>query len=357
MEDLELGEEVQLEDLPLAEVFRRASALANQAESLPPGPDTNAQLRRGAAWLRHASGRVASLALFSANEGAEDIPTSDLKYLLTPFHTAELLAAISSPADPAERAAAVEEATAAYAAFLTGCDRYDLLGEGADEAHAGAEERVPMDPTSARAAKIARFKREKALKAQLEELARRRMAGMRAAALADDDEDGGDASGGAGMDEEDERVAWVAQIELAVLRALDARRHLAQEAELLAHAVALPPGERAVPRPPAPPELVAELRKVAGSLGAQERDRARAAVFRPGHSLPTMSLRELGEMEAADAMRRQASEAEAEAAAAAQAAVCEEGECEEEVRRQRAWDDWADENPRGAGNSKLTPCG
>lgn len=23
----------------------------------------------------------------------------------------------------------------------------------------------------------------------------------------------------------------------------------------------------------------------------------------------------------------------------------------------RAWDDWKDENPRGAGNSKLTPCG
>lgn len=23
----------------------------------------------------------------------------------------------------------------------------------------------------------------------------------------------------------------------------------------------------------------------------------------------------------------------------------------------RAWDDWKDENPRGAGNKKLTPCG
>lgn len=25
--------------------------------------------------------------------------------------------------------------------------------------------------------------------------------------------------------------------------------------------------------------------------------------------------------------------------------------------RARAWDDWKDDNPRGAGNKKLTPCG
>lgn len=27
------------------------------------------------------------------------------------------------------------------------------------------------------------------------------------------------------------------------------------------------------------------------------------------------------------------------------------------VERARAWDDWKDDNPRGAGNKKLTPCG
>ena len=27
------------------------------------------------------------------------------------------------------------------------------------------------------------------------------------------------------------------------------------------------------------------------------------------------------------------------------------------VEKARAWDDWKDENPRGAGNKKLTPCG
>lgn len=27
------------------------------------------------------------------------------------------------------------------------------------------------------------------------------------------------------------------------------------------------------------------------------------------------------------------------------------------TNKARAWDDWKDENPRGAGNKKLTPCG
>ncbi|MFS8034892.1 hypothetical protein Hanom_Chr17g01586541 [Helianthus anomalus] len=35
------------------------------------------------------------------------------------------------------------------------------------------------------------------------------------------------------------------------------------------------------------------------------------------------------------------------------------GGADDEAAQDRAWalDDWKDENPRGAGNSKLTPCG
>ena len=29
---------------------------------------------------------------------------------------------------------------------------------------------------------------------------------------------------------------------------------------------------------------------------------------------------------------------------------------DEELYKQRAWDDWKDDNPRGYGNSKLRPC-
>lgn len=35
----------------------------------------------------------------------------------------------------------------------------------------------------------------------------------------------------------------------------------------------------------------------------------------------------------------------------------EEEEDDDAVEKARRWDDWKDENPRGAGNKKLTPCG
>jgi immunoglobulin-binding protein 1 len=35
----------------------------------------------------------------------------------------------------------------------------------------------------------------------------------------------------------------------------------------------------------------------------------------------------------------------------------EDDEYDDKVYRQRAMDDWKDDNPRGWGNSKLKPCG
>ena len=50
-----------------------------------------------------------------------------------------------------------------------------------------------------------------------------------------------------------------------------------------------------------------------------------------------------------------ASEAQARAEAARAAAKAADKDGEQETLRQRAWDDWKDSNPRGAGNSKLRP--
>lgn len=349
MERLELDGDVELQDLPLSEVFRRASSVAAQADSFPPGEDTNELFRRGISWFRLASDLIDRLALFSTNEDKDDIPTSDMKYLLTPFYLGELSSGINAPGSPDVRRGAVTEAVAAYSTFIASCDRYGLLGECAAAVHGELE--GGMDPQTARAAKIARFKREKALKLQLEEIHKRRMTQLRASALTEEE---GDEV--AGVDEEDERTAWGLQIELAVQRALDCQKYLKDELQILQHAVGLSEEERAAPPPAPPAELVSELRKVAASL-SQDRDKIKAGVFRPGHNLPTMSLRELAEIEQADAMRRQREEAEAAEAQHRHSEECGDDECEEELRRQRAWDDWKDENPRGAGNSKLTPCG
>lgn len=43
--------------------------------------------------------------------------------------------------------------------------------------------------------------------------------------------------------------------------------------------------------------------------------------------------------------------------ACAQAALNSDEEDEEDKAKQRRWDDYSDANPRGAGNSKIRPCG
>ena len=62
---------------------------------------------------------------------------------------------------------------------------------------------------------------------------------------------------------------------------------------------------------------------------------------------------EQAEREMAAAQRASEAQATAEAASAAAKAADKDGE--QETLRQRAWDDWKDDNPRGAGNSKLLP--
>jgi immunoglobulin-binding protein 1 len=64
-----------------------------------------------------------------------------------------------------------------------------------------------------------------------------------------------------------------------------------------------------------------------------------------------------GAIELAQAREREACQAQAAAADASRKAAMTADEAEEEeLARSRAWDDFADDNPRGWGNSKLRPC-
>ncbi|RZR98244.1 hypothetical protein BHM03_00027556 [Ensete ventricosum] len=76
--------------------------------------------------------------------------------------------------------------------------------------------------------------------------------------------------------------------------------------------------------------------------------------------LPTMSIEEAGlrEME----MMQKWQERNAKLMEEANSSWHKEGTTstddeDAEVEKARAWDDWKDDHPRGAGNKKLTPCG
>ena len=63
-------------------------------------------------------------------------------------------------------------------------------------------------------------------------------------------------------------------------------------------------------------------------------------------------MEQWGEVEYQSAVEQQLREAEASERAAEEAA-----DEDKVLAKQRIWDDWLDDNPRGWGNSKLRPCG
>ena len=141
----------------------------------------------GVAALRRAVEQIDRAGVFSPNETAEDIPTAHLKYALAPFYLAEILTRVRA-SEPSARLPIVTETARHHADFLALCRRQELLPA---DAVAALERDGPVDPATARAEKVARFKRERAIRDRVKELDEARRARVqKALAEADwDDED------------------------------------------------------------------------------------------------------------------------------------------------------------------------
>lgn len=265
-----MGEQPVLDDvasLPLAAAFERAQALASGSGCAQSTPEL-------LALLDHAQRCVEAAALFSRNEDAEDLATPVMRYLLLPFMKAEALHTRAPAREPATRRAQLAAALSCYSAFLQRAAQYGLLGPAGRPAYAAEEADARPDPGAARASKIERFKRSRALEGLLQQLGRRRrdadeevwrtrqrmhvsarqLAAARSAhscahsltrllrasrhLLPQAGTEGGPPGGVGGWDEEDERRLWELQLEGAAIRSLDARPLVAQELALLEHAAA-----------------------------------------------------------------------------------------------------------------------
>ncbi|MBA0813999.1 hypothetical protein Gohar_019850 [Gossypium harknessii] len=103
---------------------------------------------------------------------------------------------------------------------------------------------------------------------------------------------------------------------------------------------------------------------IGGSL-TSERERMAAQVFQPAYRMPTISIEEAGlrEMEMMNKWQERNAKMFEEANSAWYKDKPKMGPSEDDEdddaaqEKARAWDDWKDDNPRGAGNKKLTPCG
>ncbi|XP_010520971.1 PREDICTED: PP2A regulatory subunit TAP46 isoform X2 [Tarenaya hassleriana] len=368
-------------------------------------------VKKGCEMLRKSEDMIGKLGLFSSNETKDDISTTNLKYLLVPFYLAELTEKIAQD----DRSQIVKASQAKLKEFLSFCEAMELVP---DEELQASSRGGSVPPADRRALKIARFKRQKAAESKLLEIKERkerRGRSTKAAAVSAPVEAGEEDT--PDDDSEEEREAWLITISLATCKALDLMEMLKKEEEMLSAMKEKQEGEngfskdaldertkkaeawhrdaaaRAQYSKPAQPITCATFAQdviegrasvsqahehkhqplifgpaslVNGPLST-ERERMAAQVFQPTHRMPTMSIEEAGltEMRIMNNWQESTKQAIEEANSSwyndkplrRKEEDGEEEEDEEAVMRARAFDDWKDDNPRGAGNKKLTPCG
>lgn len=388
------------EHVALPTLFDKALQLHLRAQD---SQITSDEAKEGCDLLQQCEGLIDKLGLFSSNEQKDDISTADLKYLLVPYLKAELVEKV----DTSDRLQALKSASLYLKVFVSSCEQFDLVP--AAELSAFNQE-APITAETRRETKIARYKRAKAAELKLQQISERReRRGLSRGATAKGSV--GDHGEGHFEDEfeEEEREAWLSQIALSLCKALDLTEMLKVEEELLAvknkengedalmqamlgerisKAEAWHKGAalRAKISKPSNPitcatfaQDVIEGRANLGqghdhshqplfgpaSLGGgsitTDRQKMAAQVFQPSFRLPTMSIEEAGlkEMEIMKKWTERNAQLQEEANSSWAMEHTRDKESDDEAAedKARAWDDWKDDNPKGSGNKKLTPCG
>ena len=312
----------------------------------------------------------------SINEEADDMKTGDLQYLLTSYFVGELHMKICGRAygREKERLAAVRRGRVHLVAFVEACERKHLLDDFAlvdwrvlsgdiDEEASGAARRR-VDPRLARARKIEGYKREKEAQARRAELVKQREASQRR---------------GIDVDEERARELVMLEINSAIQRGLDDMRVADEEIRLLEYRVALdedvPEGDdrRGAAEATAADDRASQPLEVIhidadGNRSAIDvpqaatidvaAERFRDGVFRDGGSKPTMTLEEFADLEIADARARaergRTAAAEGRGPVRKYSQLVEDGDEDDHALvdaatvKDRNWDDWCDDNPKGS---------
>ncbi|XWS37993.1 hypothetical protein CRYUN_Cryun19dG0092400 [Craigia yunnanensis] len=376
--------ECNMEDMPLPALLEQARKIHLKATESGADQDL---VKEGCGALGKCEDMTSKLGLFWSNETKDDISTTNLKYLLVPFYLAELTEKVAQD----DRIQTIKTSQAKLKEFISFCEAMEL---------------VPQE------------ERQRAAEAKLTEInerKERRRRSTRAAALSTPveagEEDVLDDNG------EEEREAWLTTISLAICKTFDLLEMLKKEEEILSaiREKQLKEGEKEFSQAilddrtkkaeawhrdaaacarytkPAPPITCATFAQdviegrakvsqahdhkhqpvifgpqslISGSL-TTERERMAAQVFQPGYRKPTMSIEEAGlrEMDMMNKWQERNAKMFEEANSAwykdsPKLGPSEDDEDDDAAQEMaRAWDDWKDDNPRGAGNKKLTPCG
>lgn len=298
------------------------------------------------------------ISLFSPNESLEDISTVDVQYLLLNYRLAELVLRVNG----GERKSYLQRAQKSYERFLRQLDDYDILSKP-DSALLEQYQDAPntfstastADPAARRETKIRRFKDEKALKQKLEYMK------SNPAVIQNDDAA--------------YRDLQLTEINFCTHQTLQSLESIAQELHILSMAPPSPPPDRNSQGPPDTRErgkqgdgyserldghMSAGLRGPGPILSAEgkplrpftltsKRQEVANGVFRPDHSLPTMSIDEYLEEE-----RRRGGIIEGGGPQSGMKPEVDEDDyalADAETMKAREWDEFVEANPKGSGNT------
>lgn len=297
------------------------------------------------------------ISLFSPNESLEDIGTADLQYLLLNYRVAELILRINGQE---QRKANLQRAQQSYEKYLKQLDNYDLLSkedvklfEQYQESPNTFSTASTSDPASRRDAKIRRFKEEKALKQKLEYLRQNPQIVQN--------------------DDEAHRKLQLTNIAYCTHQTFASLESIGQELHILSLAPPAPPPDQqqrlddlrergrhadGYSERLDAPHLSAGMRgPLLDSKGkplrpftlTSKREEFRDGVFRPDHSLPTMSIDEYLEEE-----RRRGGMIDGGGPQSEVKPQVDEDDmdaADRETMKAREWDEYVEANPKGSGNT------
>ncbi|KAF2744198.1 TAP42-like protein [Sporormia fimetaria CBS 119925] len=335
-------------------------------EALTSAPDSNSptyqeNLAKVIATYNECLKLSQQVSLFSSNETLEDVSSSDLQYMSIPYHLAELVQKIQTQRDPIARKEVLLKAQSFYERFLKLLDSYDMLAKSdAKLLEEYLDDRNNFttvsntDPNARRNAKILRYREEMEMKNKIDYLRRNPK-------LAENDE-------------HVVRQLHLANIKLQVHQTFQSLESIAQELHILSLAPPAPPEGQSQPGPDARQDGRNDRDKYSDRLDSQlpglkysgpilssdgkplrpftlvdNRQRMKQNVFRPDHNLPTMSIDEYLEEE-----RRRGGIIEG---GGEQSGIRPEPDednldkADEETMKARAWDEFKEDNPKGAGNT------
>ena len=286
-----------------------------------------------------------------------------------------------------------------------------LIEEEDDDDDGGTTREAMMTPEAKRTMKVKRFKKQSELRRKLEEMEKSGVVDGSARVKSRTAEEEEEEEGEEEADEEKVREYWFAMIEKAVLDSIEMIEGSKEEVALLTgvseeevrrivqggekkqqrggeeeSSSSRIPGEllkaiaslesnknnngtngrNGIMNRSAPPAGTSAptvaMPSLPSSLFANRKESvvrdARSALFRPSHILPTMSIEEAGEIELRELMERTALSKEREKRKSVlESAKTEDELSDEKLYEKRRWDDWKDDNPFGAGNSRRTPTG